>query len=77
MTFTFTGRDVAWFATKTSGSGRAGVYLDGKYQRTVDLHASTTQYQQLAFGAHLGLASHEHPVLGDGRVDVDAFVVNR
>ncbi len=79
VTFTFTGRDVAWFATKTSGSGRAGVYLDGKYQRTVDLHASTTQYQQLAFAAHLGLASHklEIRVLGDGRVDVDAFVVNR
>jgi Bacterial Ig domain len=75
----FTGRDVAWITTKTTGSGKAQVYLDGKYQRTVDLRASATQYKQLVYGAHMGLAAHKLEIrpVGDGRVDVDAIVVIR
>ena len=80
FTFVFTGRDVAWVATKTSTSGRAQVFIDGAYQRTIDLAAAVTTYRQIVFSRHYASkAAHTMEIrpLGDGRIDVDAVIVLR
>jgi hypothetical protein len=76
----FTGRDIAWVATRTPASGRAEVRLDGESIGVVDLRADEVQYRRIVFRHHLAeLGSHrlEIRALGDGRVDVDAFLVLR
>ena len=76
----FTGRDVAWVTTKTASSGRAQVFIDGQYQRTITLKASTTVYRQVVYSKHYdGKAAHTLEIrpVGDGRVDVDAVIVLR
>ncbi len=40
-TFTFTGRAVAWNGPRGETRGKAKVYIDGKYIKTVDLHRSS------------------------------------
>ncbi len=78
--FAFTGRNVAWVATKTTSSGRAQVFIDGVYQRTVNLDAGATTYRQIVFSKSYptkGPHTMEIRPLGDGRVDVDAIVVLR
>ena len=76
----FTGRDVGWVATRGTAGGRADVYLDGKRIATVDLHATTAQYRVMVLRWHFATkAAHvlELRPLGDGRIDLDAFVVLR
>ncbi|MFD4033582.1 N-acetylmuramoyl-L-alanine amidase [Streptomyces sp. NPDC058637] len=46
LTWTFTGRSVAWVVSRASTSGQAYVYLDGTKVATVDLKSSTTKYRQ-------------------------------
>ncbi len=87
-TFTFTGRNVAWVAPKSSTRGKAEVYLDGRKVATVDLYSSTALSRRVVYAAN-GLdpsVSHrlQIKVLGTKnasssgtRVDVDAFVVLR
>jgi beta-N-acetylhexosaminidase len=78
--WTFTGSSVGWVAAVGPGRGSAKVYVDGIYERTVSLYASTTALRRVAYaltwgsqGTHtirivvLGTAGHP-------RVDVDAFV---
>ncbi len=38
MTFTFTGRGIAWFGPQGPTRGKAEVWLDGKHFTTVDLY---------------------------------------
>ena len=82
-TFAFTGRQVAWVAAAGPARGRAEVYLDGTYVRTVDLYASTARSRRLLFTtAWASSAAHtlRIRVLGTSgrpRVDVDAFAVLR
>ncbi|MFF2215362.1 peptidoglycan recognition protein family protein [Streptomyces antibioticus] len=45
LTWTFTGRSVAWVVSRASTSGQAYVYVDGKKVTTVDLKSSTTSYR--------------------------------
>jgi hypothetical protein len=45
LTWTFTGRSVAWVVSRASGSGQAAVYVDGVKVATVDLRSSTTMYR--------------------------------
>jgi subtilisin family serine protease len=78
---TFTGRDVAWVAPRSSTRGKAEVYVDGTYVQTVDLYSSTTQARQVVFskswassGSHI-LQVRVLGTAGRPRVDVDAFVV--
>ena len=78
--FTFTGYDVGWIATRYTSSGKAQVFVDGVLNRTVDLDRSSTAYRLLVFQAHfatLGTHTLEIRPVGDGRVDIDGFVVNR
>ncbi len=77
----FTGRDVAWVAPKSSTRGKADVYVDGTYVQTVDLYSSSTLSRRVVFsqswadsGSHT-LEVKVQGTSGQPRVDVDAFVV--
>ena len=77
---TFTGRDVAWVATRSPLGGRAEIRIDGVAAGTVDLRAGTTSYRRVVFVRHFtqsGRHALEVIPLGGGRVDVDAFLVTR
>ena len=79
-TFRFTGRDVAWFADRGPGHGRAKVFVDGVLIATVDLHAAADAPRLLVFRRHwIVVGTHTLRVIasGTGVVDVDAFVVVR
>ncbi|WP_432198371.1 N-acetylmuramoyl-L-alanine amidase [Streptomyces sp. bgisy027] len=45
LTWTFTGRSVAWVVSRAATSGQAYVYVDGTKTATVDLKSSTTKYR--------------------------------
>ena len=78
--FSFTGRDVGWVATRGTAGGRAAVYLDGVKVATIDLYASTAQYRIMVLRWHFSTkAAHvlELRPLGDGPIDLDAFIVLR
>ncbi|WP_406036668.1 N-acetylmuramoyl-L-alanine amidase [Micromonospora sp. NBC_00898] len=47
LTWTVTGRSVAFVATRTSTSGQAEIWVDGVKQTTVDLRYSTTDYRRV------------------------------
>ncbi|MFE2639322.1 peptidoglycan recognition protein [Streptomyces scopuliridis] len=49
LSWTFTGRSVAWVVSRASTSGQAYVYLDGTKVATVDLKSSTTKYRDAIF----------------------------
>jgi serine protease len=79
-TFAFSGSSVAWIATKATNRGQAHVYVDGVFDRTVDLYAATTSPQAVAFTRswpQSGSHTIEIRVVGTAgrpKVDVDAFV---
>lgn len=81
VSFTFTGRSIAWVAHKATALGSARVYIDGRSAGVVNLRASSNVWRTVAFsrtwatsGRHtikiVGLGTRGHP-----RVDFDAFVV--
>ena len=45
LTWTFTGRSVAWVVSRAATSGQAYVYVDGTKTATVDLKSSTAKYR--------------------------------
>ncbi|TGN74478.1 N-acetylmuramoyl-L-alanine amidase [Streptomyces bauhiniae] len=45
LTWTFTGRSVAWVVSRASASGQADIYVDGTKVTTADLKSSTTAYR--------------------------------
>ncbi len=45
LTWTFTGRSIAWVVSRAATSGQADVYADGKKVTTVDLRSATTTYR--------------------------------
>ncbi|MFD4975745.1 N-acetylmuramoyl-L-alanine amidase [Streptomyces sp. NPDC058424] len=45
LTWTFTGRSVAWLVSRASTSGQADIYVDGTKTATVDLKSATTKYR--------------------------------
>jgi hypothetical protein len=62
---TFAGTGVLVFGVKSPSSGSVAVYLDGAKRATVNLNATTTQYQAVLFSAS-GLSATTHTI----RVDV-------
>lgn len=48
----FSGRDVAWIASRGPADGKAKVYIDGAYVATVDLYAATGQTRRIVFARH-------------------------
>jgi hypothetical protein len=77
-------KNVAWVALKASNRGKADVYLDGSFQKTVDLYSASPLARQLVFSKDVSpTTSHklEVRVLGTNqsassgkRVDIDAFL---
>jgi hypothetical protein len=71
---------VALVAPRFTSSGRVKVSVDGGLVATVDLDTSSAAARQVVFQRHFP-SSGSHTltlqVYGDGRVDVDAFVVVR
>ncbi|MGW0926634.1 peptidoglycan recognition protein family protein [Streptomyces sp. NPDC002755] len=45
LSWTFTGRSVAWIVSRASTSGQAVIYVDGTKTATVDLKSTTTAYR--------------------------------
>ncbi|BFO18776.1 hypothetical protein SHKM778_51640 [Streptomyces sp. KM77-8] len=45
LSWTFTGRSVAWTVSRATTSGQAHIYVDGTKTATVDLKSSTTKYR--------------------------------
>lgn len=45
LTWTFTGRSVAWTVSRATTSGQAHIYVDGTKVTTVDLKSATTKYR--------------------------------
>lgn len=80
VSFTFTGKAVGWVTTRTTSSGRAAVYLDGVLATTIDLDATAIGYRRMVYRSSFATAGRhtiEIRPLGDGRVDIDAFVILR
>ena len=82
-TYSFTGRGVGFVTTLAPNRGRVKVYVDGRYDRTLDLRSATYRYRTVAWGRSW-TASGKHTVRlvvsgtsGRPRIDVDAFVVVR
>ena len=61
VSVTFTGTRLDWIAMKGTTTGKADVYLDGVFQTTIDLSASTAVYQQDVWSTQ-ELTSGEHTV---------------
>jgi hypothetical protein len=80
-TFTFTGTRVSWYGPVGPTRGKAKVYIDGAYVRTVDLYASRFKARNIVFAknwAQPATRTLTIEVLGTkGRpvVSIDEFVV--
>jgi hypothetical protein len=82
-TVAFTGDEVCWIAARGPDQAIAEVSIDGGPRQTVDLYASTTQPQQIAFRAHgLGPGTQTmtifhsgswNPAATSSRIEVDAI----
>ena len=55
---TFVGTGIKVYATKTSTSGRARVYIDGVLKTTVNLRSSSTSYKALVYSTTVALGVH-------------------
>lgn len=82
-TFAFTGRTIAYVATKSPSRGMVRIYIDGVYTATVDLSRTTAQYRSVVWqktwatpGTHV-IAVVAYPTTARPRVDLDAFAVVR
>jgi hypothetical protein len=79
-TFSFTGSQVAWVATKGTNRGSATAKLDGGAAATVNTHGSALKTAMVVYtktvtaGAH-SLLLNVLGTSGHPRVDVDAFLV--
>ena len=79
----FTGRQVAWVASRTATRGSARVYLDGHLSATVDLHSATAIHRRIVF-AHAWSGDGVHTIKivcagtpGHPTIDVDALLTVR
>jgi hypothetical protein len=82
-TLKFTGREVAWVATRAANRGTARVYLDGTLAGTVNLHSGTAMHKRIVF-AHVWSTDAAHTIKivcsgtrGHATVDVDAILTVR
>lgn len=56
--FSFTGSSVYLIAPKSPNLGKADIYVDNVYQKTIDLFAWDTKYRQVVFSKSLSGGSH-------------------
>jgi hypothetical protein len=78
-TFAFTGRSVAWVGRTGPGGGSAQIRVDGVLVATVSSRSSTTAHRVVRWVGQVPAGPHriEIRAVGDGRIDVDAFLVLR
>ena len=77
---TFSGRCVAVVAPTNVGRGTAAVYVDGVYRSKISFRSTTNQGRVVLYSTTFGsLGTHtiELRATGDGRIDLDAFVILR
>ena len=77
---TFSGRGIALIAPVGTSRGSAGIYVDGTYRGTVSFRASSGRSRIVMFSttfATLGTHTIDIRLSGNGRVDIDAFVILR
>jgi hypothetical protein len=81
VSYTFTGRGIAWVTTLQSTGGAAKVYVDGVLVATVDTHAASTALRQIVFSkAWTSYATHTIKLVTattGAPVTVDAFEMIR
>ena len=77
---TFTGTQIAWVTSVGPTRGQARIYVDGVFQRTVDLRSATIAVRRIAY-VRTWTSSGRHTLevrivgtSGRPRVDVDAFL---
>lgn len=81
----FSGSGVMWIASRDNRLGKADVYIDGSYQKTVDLYSPTIIHQEVVY-SNLALSSGNHsisivvkgeknPSATNAYVDIDAIDV--
>jgi hypothetical protein len=78
--FTFTGRAIALVAPMGPTRGSATIYVDGVSRGAVSFKAAAGQSRLIMFAttfATVGSHAIEVRVAGNGRVDVDGFVIFR
>jgi hypothetical protein len=81
VTFSFTGRAVAFLSYKSTTRGSVRIYVDGVLKKTVSLYSTTVRTRQLVFAyAWPAYGSHKLKLVvvgtaGHPRVDVDGFAV--
>jgi hypothetical protein len=80
-TFTFTGRSVGLVSTMSSSRGRAAIYVNGVYIKTIDLYSGAWRNGVVAWSQSWSTSARrtvEIRVLGTAgrpRVDLDGWVV--
>ena len=77
---TFSGRGIAVVGPMNSTRGSAAVYVDGVYKGTISFRASSGMSRLVRFATlfpTLGTHTIELRPTGNGRVDLDAFVILR
>jgi subtilisin family serine protease len=77
---TFSGRAIAVVAPVNKTRGSAAVYVDGVYRGTISFRSSTGHSRTLVYSTvfpTLGTHTIQLRVSGNGRVDIDAFVILR
>lgn len=74
--FSFSGRLVTLISDKGSSRGKAALYIDGVYKKTITLTSSTSVNRLLAWNSpYLSSGTHVLTVkVVSGRIDIDAFV---
>jgi hypothetical protein len=81
VTYTFSGRAIAWVTTLRTNGGTVGVYVDGALAATVDTHADATTFRHVAFSrTWAGYGKHTIKLVLTGaglRGDLDAFELIR
>ena len=77
---TFSGRGVALVAPTSSIRGSAAIYVDGAYRGTISFKSAVGHSRVVMYSttfASLGTHTIELRLVGNGRVDLDAFVILR
>lgn len=83
VSYTFSGRAVAWVTTLGNTAGQVQVWVDGVLSATVDTHAASTAYRQIVFSkAWSTYASHTIKLVvvgtaGHPNAVLDAFEIIR
>jgi hypothetical protein len=83
LSYTFSGRDVAWIASRGPDHGKAKVWLDGTYIGSIDLFAASAGARQIVFARHwTSVGTHTLRIVnaatsGRPTIDVDGFAVLR